>query len=426
MSFDGDAEKLILALLGCAEVQRLRGIRQLGLTSLVFPGAEHSRFSHAVGAAFVMQLWMNRVERVQHNIPASLRLDRELRWALLAAALLHDIGHGPFSHLFEDVVPNARHHESWTEQLILDPEGDVFAALSAFSKSLPARVAGLIAHRDEVVWARSAVSGLLDVDRCDYLLRDSYMTGVAYGSYDLAWLLEALSFAEVPADAGRSSAWVLAIEGRKGIPPVETFFLARHHMYQQVYHHKATRAAECLLRSLFLRLAELVKSDNAPQMPRPVRAAIEGHLDREHFLALDDSTLAVALSDWSGARDSVVADLAGRLRRRQLFKTIPLDVDESQWVNMAAELRVVADLEGLRGDLYVALDVAEDTPFEESTATPDGAVWVARRHHPVVSLGEVSFALSRFRGESIRWPRLCFAGELSSKAETIVARHSAR
>ena len=99
---------------------------------------------------------------------------------------------------------------------------------------------------------------MLDVDRSDYLLRDSHMTGVSYGVYDLDWLQQALNFGEVDGE------YVLAIEGRKGLPPVEAFFLARHFMFQQVYHHKATRGAEALIRGIFTRVAELIRDGSVP------------------------------------------------------------------------------------------------------------------------------------------------------------------
>src|SRR5690606_26692320 len=130
--------------------------------------------------------------------------------------------------------------------------------------------------------------GTLDVDRCDYLLRDSYMTGVAYGRYDLDWLLRALTFARAP-----DGSWVLAIEGRKGLPPIEAFFLARHYMYQQVYHHKATRAAECLINAMFTRLAELVREGAPPpDTPAAIGAAVLGErLTAGAYLELDDALL---------------------------------------------------------------------------------------------------------------------------------------
>ena len=282
VAFEGADEALALALLGTREVQRLRRVRQLGLTSLVFPGAEHSRFAHAIGAAHVMTRLRERVRAKEGDLPDALRLTDQAALDALAAAFLHDLGHGPYSHLFEEVVPAARPHEEWTVQALLDPGTEVHQALRSIDAGMPERVAALVTGESAVGWLARAVSGTLDVDRCDYLLRDSHMTGVAYGIYDLDWLLRALAFAELPFGDTASDRWVLAIEGRKGLPPIEGFFLARHFMYQQVYHHKATRAAECIVRAMFSRVARLV-SEGAPPTPLP-RALGEAITGREQRL----------------------------------------------------------------------------------------------------------------------------------------------
>jgi uncharacterized protein len=149
------------------------------------------------------------------------------------------------------LLPNARHHEAWTLDLLRDPATEVHGALEKLSRGMAERVVALLEGHHPLGYLARAVSGTLDVDRCDYLLRDSHMTGVGYGLYDLDWLLRALVFAQV--EAAGDPTWVLAIEGRKGLPPIEGFFLARQFMYQQVYHHKATRAAESLIRGVVSR-----------------------------------------------------------------------------------------------------------------------------------------------------------------------------
>ena len=271
VAFEGPHEKVVVPLLETREVQRLRNVRQLGFTSFVFPGAEHSRFAHCLGAAHVMVRLLARIREVQNVLPSELRLDAEIEAEAVAAALLHDLGHGPFSHLFEEVLPDARHHEAWTQDILLDDSTQVHRALAKLAKDMPQRVAALLAGTHPLGYLARAVSGVIDVDRCDYLLRDSHMTGVRYGIYDLDWLLRAFTFGCV-AGPGNAPAWVLAIEGRKGLPPIEGFFLARLFMYQQVYHHKATRAAEMLIRALFLRATTLIREGRVPaQTPPAVR-----------------------------------------------------------------------------------------------------------------------------------------------------------
>src|SRR4029079_359147 len=259
---------------------------------------------------------------VQAVMPVEQRIDDEAEADAIAAALLHDVGHGPFSHLFEDVVPHARRHESWTIDIILDPQTDVHRALHKLSAGMPDRVAALIDGRHRLGYLARCISGTLDADRCDYLLRDSHMTGVGYGVFDLDWLLRALAFAEAPG----TGEWVLAIEGRKGLPPIEGFFLARQFMYQQVYHHKATRAAEALMRSIFVRVAELARAGaTTVELPEALRRAAMGEpVALAQYLALDDIALMGCLRVWEGGADAVLAELAARLLRRQLPKTIAL------------------------------------------------------------------------------------------------------
>jgi HD superfamily phosphohydrolase len=432
VAFEGEAERVVAALLDTREVQRLRRVRQLGLTSLVFPGAEHSRFAHAIGAAHVMARLEERIRaRQDHDgLPRALRLEGPAGCDALAAALLHDVGHGPFSHLFEEVLPHARPHEEWTVAIILDPSTDVHRALASFDREMPSRVAGLITGTHPLKWLASTVSGVVDVDRCDYLLRDSHMTGVAYGIYDLDWLLRAFAFAELPPssdasatpDAGR---WVLAIEGRKGLPPIEAFFLARHFMYQQVYHHKATRAAECLVRAMFQRVAELIRDGASPAIaPAALRAAVLGEpLELGAYLELDDTLLMYCLGEWERDRDPILADLARRLRARTLPKTVPLPDEpgsEPLWEEARRRAAEIVTRQGMRADLGVFLDIASDVPYSEPENDPRGGLWVLLRHQPLRRLGDISFPLQRLRNQSIVRPRLCFPPEVREEVRRAI------
>lgn len=418
IAFDGIAERVIRSLLDTREVQRLRRVRQLGLASLVFPGAEHTRFSHAIGTAHVMQALQHRIDACSEDLPADQRLDEEARADGLAAALLHDLGHGPFSHLFEEVLPHARHHEQWTRDILLDDSTEVHQTLESLSAGMSARVTDLLSGNYRLGYLSQSVSGTLDVDRADYLLRDSHMTGVRYGLYDLDWLLHALTFACVE---GR---WVLAVQGRKGLPPVESFFLGRHFMYQQVYHHKATRAADALVRAIFMRVSELILEGTPPDplLPAFRAAALGESVSVEDYLRMDDAELLTCLSAWEHGSDRTLASLSRRLRNRELPKTVPLpDERRSLWSEALERTREIVASHGARTDLTVTLDRAEDVPYPEPMdASPDG-LWVTLRHQPLRRLGDASFILGQLRNKRIERPRLIFPGDY--RDEVLAALH---
>lgn len=328
-----------MRLMDTREVQRLRRIRALGLASLAFPGGEHSRFAHAVGSAYVMRRYLERVWDLSHVLSPAERLDVPTEGVALAAALLHDLGHGPYSHTFETLVPGARRHEAWTSQILLDPDTEVNAVLRDFDAEAPAMVDRLIHGQHPIDHLSRAVSGTFDVDRCDYLLRDSHMTGVRYGTLDLDWLLQSL---RLHRDEGAAAA-SLAVDGEKGLTAVEGFFLARLHMYRQVYLHKAVRAAEVMVRALFARLREV----GLPAGTDPALAEVFSgrELDTETYLRLDDAVFETTWARYAEAKDPVLRRLADGIRNRRLFKTHPLPADaEREEVEAILHAHLPADM----------------------------------------------------------------------------------
>jgi uncharacterized protein len=150
------------------------------------------------------------------------------------------------------VLPQPFKHEDWTSKLILDPDSEVNAVLRQIDSDAPHRVERLVHGQGDIPHLARAVSGTFDVDRCDYLLRDSHMTGVRYGVLDLDWLLQSMRLMVAPGEERAR----MAVDGEKGLTAVEGFFLGRLYMYRQVYLHKAVRAAESVMRALFRRLDE--------------------------------------------------------------------------------------------------------------------------------------------------------------------------
>jgi HD superfamily phosphohydrolase len=410
VSFESEEESIVPLLLDTREVQRLRRIRQLGVTSVAFPGAEHTRFAHAIGAAFVMKLLLARLREIDGDLPFWQRVSTGPARDALAAALLHDVGHGPFSHLFEDAIPGTPHHEAWTERVLLDPDTDVHRALASLDTNMPERVAGLVRGENSLPYLAKAVSGTFDVDRCDYLLRDAHATGVRYGLFDLDWLLRSLRFAPLGTKEGPPQ---LAIDGAKGLPAIEGFILARLFMFQQVYLHKATRAAEWMIRTVLARAAMcLLDGQRIPHVPPAIRSGAHHEaISLRDYLELDDAVILVAMRAWEDHADPILSDLTRRVRARALFKTVELFGEQASpggRERALAAARDVAVRKGLDPDYYVGLDVAMDTPFG-AEAEP---LMVIYSKGPARPLSEVSFLLSRLAGQVLSRVRIIVVPEL--------------
>jgi len=409
VSFEADEENVVPRLMDTPEVQRLRRIRQLGVASVAFPGAEHTRFAHAVGAAFVMKLLLARLRQIHGDLPFWQQVTSDRAQDALAAAFLHDVGHGPLSHLFEDAIPGTAHHEAWTEKIVLDPSTGVHQVLRSIDAHMPERVAALVRGEHPLPYLARAVSGTLDVDRCDYLLRDAHATGVRYGIFDLDWLFRSLRFAPGAPDKAPG----LAIDGAKGLPAIEAFILARLFMFQQVYLHKATRSAEWMIRTVLHRASHVIADGTRlTGTPRAIELSAHGQPPAlADYLELDDQVLYVAMRAWEDGADPALADICRRVRERRLFKTYELFGEQALpdgRVHAHEVARGIAKHRGLDPDLYVGLDVAADTPFGAESEP----LMVVFAKGPARPLSDVSFLLARLAGQVLSRVRLIVASEL--------------
>ena len=251
---DSKCDRLLLKLINTKEFQRLRRIKQLGLSQLVFPGADHTRFAHSIGVMQIARAFLKRV-----NCVSDSEIGEEQQIVVLIAALLHDLGHGPFSHAFEKVTGDK--HEKRTLEIITDSSTNVNKVLTEFSSelNLPEKLSIFFeedlgeesTQRSDIpAYLTQIVTSQLDADRFDYLLRDSRSTGTDYGRFDLEWLLLHL---HVDEDNNRF------FLSHKALFAAESYVFARYHMYRSVYFHKTTRAAEVMLRMLFKRYKDCLK-----------------------------------------------------------------------------------------------------------------------------------------------------------------------
>lgn len=286
-------------------LQRLNRIKQLGLATFVYPGAQHSRFHHSIGAMFLMDEALKTLKEKGHFIS-----EAEYNGAL-AAILMHDIGHGPFSHVLEHTLVTQIRHETISlllmQQMNAAWNGALQTAIDIFSDDYPKR------------FLHQLVSGQLDVDRLDYLRRDSFFTGVSEGNIGSARIIKML---DVKDDK-------LVVES-KGIYSIENFLMSRRLMYWQVYLHKTAVAAEKMLINTLLRAKELSRNGEklfaSPALSYFLKNE-PGITDFEqngealrHFSNLDDNDLWTSLKIWSTHPDKVLSILSDSMVNRKLFK----------------------------------------------------------------------------------------------------------
>jgi HD superfamily phosphohydrolase len=346
------ADALLFRLINAAEFQRLRRIRQLGMASLAYPGADHSRYSHSLGVMETARKILDQLKR------SGVAIDEENETVCLAAALLHDLGHGPFSHVFERV--SGVNHEQLTERVILDPESDVHHELASHDAQLPERIVDFMEGRPQRSFYCDVLSSQLDADRFDYLLRDNLMTGSRYGGYDLRWLLHALTVHE--GSDRLAVTW-------KGVSAVEAYLQSRYHMYRNVYFHKVVRSAEGMVKLALQRAKRLAVQDRLewPRRDETVYKALLGQrLTIEEFTDLDDVSVLHCLKLWVNSHDVVLARLSKGLLFRQVYKTIDLShvTDESRVRAMITTADNAVAAAGGEAGYDVFFDEATDTPYE--------------------------------------------------------------
>lgn len=298
-------EALLIQLIDTSPFQRLRRIRQLGPASLTFHGAEASRFTHSLG---VMAIARRAFDRLAKRYP-QLQPHRPV---VLCGALLHDIGHGPFSHTSEEMFNN--HHEHWTCR-ILRESPELHSLLEEFRPGLTAQLELVYLKKYAVPLIWQLVSSQLDCDRLDYLMRDSYFTGASYGRLDLDRILMALNYDPV------SQQLVVA---RKGMAAIEHYLIVRYFMYAQVYNHPKNIAATWVLHQAFSRAKNQVKLGQLEADPT-VHAWLTQQCDTlplSVYLEADDIVFTYHLHRWQRHPDPVLADLCRRMLDRDLFKTL--------------------------------------------------------------------------------------------------------
>jgi len=395
---DADGQ-LIARLIDTPEFQRLRRVRQLGLAYFAYQTAEHSRFTHSLGAFHLATRIIGRLSR-KYQIAGDDAL------AVRVAALLHDVGHGPFSHVIESTL--GFHHEDLTIATALSDSTEIGRLLLQHSETLASDVADIIRGEFRRTALGQLVSSQLDVDRMDYLLRDTMMTGVKYGIYDLEWVLKSIEINE-EADQLYISA--------PGIYAVEDYLQARYYMFRPVYFHRTLRAAEAVLHSTLKRALKLFRDGGVwCASGTAMEAILAGNeLTLERHLALDDSDFVFHIKRWKDSGDPILADLASRFLSRRLFKAIDLDMPVDERPQFVEACRTAVAEAGFDVDYYFVEDTAGDDSqffYSSSLGKPKDLIYVEQGFSSP-RLREISEVSAAIRGlqKGFRFDRICIPAE---------------
>lgn len=336
-------DKVIWDLIGTKEFQRLRRIRQLGTTFLTFHGAEHSRFNHSLG---VYEIVRRIIDDVFAGRPEWNDDDRLLT---LCAALLHDLGHGPFSHSFEKVFDFD--HEDFTRAIILG-NTEVNKVLTKVGSKFPEKVAEVIAKTSGKKLVISLISSQIDADRMDYLQRDAYYTGVSYGHFDMERILRVMRPREDQ-----------VVIKKSGMHAVEDYIMSRYQMYWQVYFHPVSRGAEVILSKILHRAKDLYEHHYAfKNEPHHFYSFFHDNVTLEDYVKLDESVILYYFQIWQDEEDEILSDLCRRFMNRNLFKYV--EFDPAKEYKKLAELTALFRRAGIDPEYYLVVDSSSDLPYD--------------------------------------------------------------
>jgi len=400
--------RLLVDLIDTPEFQRLRRVRQLGLAYFAYQSAEHSRFTHSLGAAHLAR-------RILDKLSHKYTISPEDRIAVRAAALLHDVGHGAFSHVIESIL--GFHHEDFTVEAVLSPETGIGRALKAYSSDIAPAIAAIIRGDFHNVALAQIVSSQLDADRMDYLLRDSLMTGAKYGIYDLEWIIKSIEI-----DEGQGRLYVSA----PGIYAVEDYLQARYYMFRQVYFHRTLRSAEAVLRVLLKRALDLYQAGSALWF-RPDSAfekVLRGEkLSLPEHLSIDDNDVMFYIKQWQDSDDEILSDLSARFLHRRLFKAFDLDMPDNEVEDFVEAVHHSVDNAGFDPKYYFVNDTGGDAPYHfytRSSDKPKDLIFVEDgfARPQIREISEVSAAVRGLQ-KGYRIHRVCFPGELTDEIASL-------
>lgn len=354
--------QIIWDLIDTKEFQRLRRIHQLGGDFQVYHTAEHSRFSHSLGVYEIVRRMVHEIRDIREY------LSEDEKVYVMIAGLLHDVGHYPFSHAFESICPIP--HEEFSSRIILG-DSEIHEVLAKADPKLPEIISSIISYTHPNDLLNQIISGQLDADRMDYLLRDAYFTGTSYGAFDLERILRTI----------RVKDGKLLVK-ESGIHSVEDYIMARYHMYWQVYYHPVCRSYEMILTKIFERLRYLYQQ--GPQRLQKIEMFLpflSGEPSIEDHFYLDESAALYGIGLLTKDEDEIVSDLAKRLLNRRLFEYETI-YDESQIQEVIKKL----ENHGYDLDYYCIIDTTSQSPYKPYGEKRGHVIWVLGEDNNIAEL----------------------------------------
>ena len=382
--------KVIWDCINTREVQRLKRITQLGGSYQVYHTAQHTRFAHSLGVYEIARRMVEEVGDLRDS------LTEQEKVTVMVAGLLHDLGHGPFSHAFESIA--GFDHEQMTRRIILE-DSEVHRVLVSCHPDLPQWVASVIDHTHPNKILVQMISGQLDADRMDYLLRDAYFSGTKYGEFDLERILRTVRV--------RDHRMVVK---ESGIHSVEDYIMARYHMYWQVYLHPVSRCFEIMLNRTFLRLKRAAEQDPLFLKEVPVFETVLTHHPlsvEDHFL-MDEAACNYGFTCLRNCSDPILRDLSRRLLDRDLFQSCHL-VNENQYKEMKEKLAA----QGWDPEYYLCVDDVRQSPYQPYQGNENSMIWILMEDQTIRELSQASVIVDALvHGESKNEMRMFYPREM--------------